>query len=150
VEIGANVTIDRGALGPTIIGKGTKIDNLVQVGHNVQIGEHCLLVAQVGVAGSSRLGNYVIVAGQAGIVGHLRIGNRVSIAGQAGVMNNIPDGEKWMGSPAAPDRQMKRQIIAMQQMPDLIRRVAELERRLIEMTEKSAGSSPGPMASAAD
>jgi UDP-3-O-[3-hydroxymyristoyl] glucosamine N-acyltransferase len=130
VEIGANTTIDRGALGPTVVGKGTKIDNLVQVGHNCVLGEHCLLVAQVGIAGSSRLGNYVILGGQAGIVGHLKIGNRVSVAGQSGVMNNIPDGEKWLGSPAQPDRLVKRQILAIQRLPDLLKRVAELERKL--------------------
>jgi len=129
VEIGANVTIDRGALGPTVIGKGTKIDNLVQIGHNVTVGEHCLVVSQVGVAGSTRLGNYVILAGQVGLAGHIKIGNRVSVAAQSGVMHNIPDGEKWMGAPAQPDRQAKRQFIAMQQLPDLLRRVAELEKR---------------------
>ncbi len=129
VEIGANVTIDRGALGPTVIGKGTKIDNLVQIGHNVTVGEHCLLVSQVGVAGSTRLGNYVILAGQVGLSGHLKIGNRVSVAAQSGVMHNIPDGEKWMGAPAQPDRQAKRQYIALQQLPDLLRRVAELEKK---------------------
>jgi len=130
VEIGANVTVDRGALGPTVIGKGSKVDNLVQIGHNVIIGEHCLIVSQVGVAGSTKLGNYVILAGQAGIAGHLKIGNRVSVAAQSGLMHNIPDGEKWMGSPAQPDRQAKRQMIALQQLPELLRRVAELEKKL--------------------
>lgn len=130
VEIGANVTVDRGALGPTVIGKGTKIDNLVQVGHNVAIGEHCLLVGQVGIAGSTRLGDYVVLAGQVGIAGHLNIGNRVTVAAQAGVMNDIPDGQKWLGSPARPDRQMKRQFIAVEHLPELLRRVSELEKRL--------------------
>jgi UDP-3-O-[3-hydroxymyristoyl] glucosamine N-acyltransferase len=130
VEIGANVTIDRGALGPTVIGKGTKIDNLVQIAHNVTIGEHCLVVAQAGIAGSTRLGNYVTIAGQVGLAGHLKIGNGVTIAAQSGVMHDIPDGEKWFGSPAMPDRKMKRQVLAAQQVPDLLRRVAELERRL--------------------
>jgi len=128
VEIGANVTIDRGALGPTIIGRGTKIDNLVQIAHNVVIGEHCLVVAQAGIAGSTTLGGYVTLAGQAGIGGHLRIGHHVTIAAQSGVMHDIPDGEKWFGSPAQPDRQTKRQMIALHQLPDLLRRVAELER----------------------
>ena len=132
VEIGANVSIDRGALGPTVIGKGTKIDNLVQIAHNVQVGEHCLLVAQVGVAGSTRLGSFTTLAGQVGLAGHLKIGSRVVVAAQSGVMNNIGDGEKWFGSPAMPDRQMKRQLIAMQQLPELIRRVAELEKKLSE------------------
>lgn len=130
VEIGANVSIDRGALGPTVIGKGTKIDNLVQIAHNVTIGEHCLVVAQAGVAGSTRLGNYVTLAGQVGLAGHLKIGNRVTIAAQSGVMHDIPDGEKWFGSPAMPDRKMKRQVLATQQLPELLRRVAELEKRL--------------------
>ena len=130
VEIGANVTIDRGALGPTIIGRGTKIDNLVQIAHNVVIGEHCIIVSQVGIAGSTRLGNYVVLAGQAGLAGHLKIGNRVSVAAQAGVMNNIPDGEKWLGAPAQPDRQTKRQMIALQRLPDLLRRVSEIEKKL--------------------
>jgi len=97
VEIGANVTIDRGALGPTIIGMGTKIDNLVQIAHNVTIGEHCLVVSQSGISGSTKLGNYVILAGQVGLAGHLKIGNRVSIAAQSGVMHSIPDGERWFG-----------------------------------------------------
>jgi UDP-3-O-[3-hydroxymyristoyl] glucosamine N-acyltransferase len=130
VEIGANVTIDRGALGPTIIGRGTKIDNLVQIAHNVVIGEHCLVVSQTGIAGSSKLGNYVILAGQVGIAGHLKIGNRVSVAAQSGVMNNIPDGEKWLWTPAQPDRQAKRQMIALQQLPELLRRVNEMEKKL--------------------
>jgi len=130
VEIGANVTIDRGALGPTIIGRGTKIDNLVQIAHNVTIGEHCLVVSQSGVAGSSKLGNYVVLAGQVGIAGHLKIGNHVSVAAQSGVMRSIPDGEKWLWSPAQPDRQAKRQMIALQQLPDLLRRFNELEKSL--------------------
>jgi len=130
VEIGANVTIDRGALGPTVIGRGTKVDNLVQIAHNVSIGEHSLVVAQAGIAGSSKLGNYVVLAGQVGIAGHLKIGNHVSVAAQSGVMRSIPDGEKWLWSPAQPDRQAKRQMIALQQLPDLLRRFNELEKRL--------------------
>jgi UDP-3-O-[3-hydroxymyristoyl] glucosamine N-acyltransferase len=130
VEIGANVTIDRGALGPTIIGRGTKIDNLVQIDHNVTIGEHCLVVSQAGIAGSSKLGNYVVLAGQVGIAGHLKIGNHVSVAAQSGVMRSIPDGEKWLWSPAQPDRQAKRQMIALQQLPDLLRRFNDLEKSL--------------------
>jgi UDP-3-O-[3-hydroxymyristoyl] glucosamine N-acyltransferase len=130
VEIGANVTIDRGALGPTIIGKGTKIDNLVQIAHNVVIGENCLLVAQAGIAGSTKLGNYVILGGQVGLAGHLKIGNKVSVAAQSGVMHDIPDGETWLWTPAQPNRQAKRQMIALQQLPELLRRVAELEKKL--------------------
>jgi UDP-3-O-[3-hydroxymyristoyl] glucosamine N-acyltransferase len=134
VEIGANVTIDRGALGPTTIGKGTKIDNLVQIGHNVTIGEHCLIVSQTGISGSTKLGNYVTVAGQVGIAGHLKIGDRVTIAGKSGIMFDIADGEKWFGSPiAAPDREMKRQLLAAQKLPELLKRVAALEEKLGEV-----------------
>ena len=139
VEIGANVTIDRGALGPTVIGKGTKIDNLVQIAHNVTIGEHSLLVAQVGIAGSSKLGNYVVLGGQVGIAGHLKIGNQAVVMAQSGVMRDMKEGEKVLGSPAMEDRQAKRQIIAMQQLPDLIRRVRELEKKLGMVTGQEAG-----------
>ncbi|HXS67398.1 MAG TPA: UDP-3-O-(3-hydroxymyristoyl)glucosamine N-acyltransferase [Candidatus Polarisedimenticolia bacterium] len=136
VEIGSNVCVDRGALGPTVIGKGTKIDNLVQIAHNVIIGDYCLVISQVGIAGSTKIGNYTIIAGQAGLAGHLKIGNRVTIAAQAGVMNNISDGEKWLGSPAQPDRQAKRQLIALTHLPDLLKRVAELEKKLGAGSEK--------------
>ena len=128
VEIGAGVTIDRGALGATEIGKGAKIDNLVQIAHNVVIGEHCIVVAQAGIAGSTKIGNYTVIAGQVGIAGHLKIGNRVTIAAQSGVMHDIADGEKWFGSPAQPDREMKRQLLALQKLPELLRRVAQLEK----------------------
>jgi UDP-3-O-[3-hydroxymyristoyl] glucosamine N-acyltransferase len=134
VEIGANVTIDRGTIGPTVIGRGSKIDNLVQIGHNVVLGENCLLVAQVGVAGSTKAGNCVTLAGQVGVAGHLKLGDKVTVAAQSGVMNDIPDGQKWLGSPARPDRQMKRQLVAWQQLPDLIHRVQELERRCAQFS----------------
>ncbi len=130
VEIGANVTIDRGALGPTVIGRGTKIDNLVQIAHNVNIGEHCLIVAQVGIAGSTKLGAGVTLAGQVGVAGHLKIGNRVTVAAQSGVMHEIGDGQKWFGSPAQPDHTMKRQLLALKRLPELARRLAEVERHL--------------------
>src|SRR5450755_2003874 len=130
VEIGSNVSVDRGALGATVIGKGTKIDNLVQIAHNVEIGEHCLIVAQVGIAGSAKLGNYVVLAGQVGVGGHLKLGNQVTVGAQSGVMTDIPDGGKWLGVPAQPDREFKRQVIAIQRLPDLLKRIAEWERKL--------------------
>jgi UDP-3-O-[3-hydroxymyristoyl] glucosamine N-acyltransferase len=130
VEIGAGVMIDRGALGSTVIGKGTKIDNLVQVAHNVQIGEGSLLCAQVGIAGSAKLGNSVILAGQVGVAGHLNIGNQVIVGAKSGVMHDIPDGQKWMWIPAQPDRDVKRQLIAIQRLPELLKRVAGLEKKL--------------------
>src|SRR5204862_7330874 len=143
VEIGSNVSIDRGALGPTIIGKGTKIDNLVQIAHNVTLGEHCLVVSQAGIAGSTRLGSYVVLGGQVGLAGHLKIGNGASVAAQSGVMHNIPDGEKWFGYPAQPDRQTKRQMIALNHLPELLRRVAELEKKLGLKPESAAEPESG-------
>ena len=130
VEIGSNSSVDRGALGSTIIGKGTKIDNLVQVAHNVEIGEHCILCSQVGIAGSAKLGSYCVLAGQVGIAGHLKIGNKVTVGSKAGVMHNIPDGEMWLGIPAQPDKQAKRIMIAMQRLPDLFKKIAEWEKKL--------------------
>ena len=138
VEIGSNVTIDRAALGATVIGKGTKIDNLVQIAHNVTIGEHCIIVAQVGIAGSTKIGSYTTIAGQVGITGHLRIGDKVTIAAQSGVMNHIPEGQKWMGSPAQPDRVAKRQLLAVERLPELLRRVSELEKKLGGAAEPAA------------
>lgn len=128
VEVGANTTIDRAALGATIIGKGTKVDNLVQIGHNVTIGEHGIIVSQVGIAGSTKIGAHATIAGQVGIAGHLRIGDGVTIAAKAGVMHHIPDGQKWLGAPAQPDRIAKRKMLAMERLPELLRRVSELER----------------------
>ncbi len=134
VEIGANTCIDRGALGATIIGRGTKVDNLVQVAHNVVVGEGCLLVGQSGFAGSTVLGNYVIVAAQAGIGGHLKIGDQVTIAGQSGVMSDVPAGQKWIGTPAGPDREVKRQWISARRLPDVLKRLAELEQKVADLT----------------
>lgn len=133
VEIGANVTIDRAALGSTVIGQGTKIDNLVMIAHNVVVGEHCLIVAQAGVAGSTKLGAYCVLAGQAGLAGHLKIGDQVTVAAQAGVMRDIPDGQKVFGSPALPDKEAKRQVIALMQLPELIRRVRDLEKQVEQL-----------------
>ncbi len=132
VEIGANTTVDRGAIGSTVIGKGTKVDNLVQIAHNVQLGEHGIVCAHVGISGSTKVGNYSVLAGQVGLAGHLKIGNQVTVAAQSGVMHDIPDGEKWLGSPAQPDRTTKRQWLALHQLPELLRRVKELERQLAE------------------
>jgi UDP-3-O-[3-hydroxymyristoyl] glucosamine N-acyltransferase len=108
VEIGAGTTIDRAALGETVIGEGTKIDNLVQIGHNVKIGKHCLLVSQVGIAGSTELGDYVVVAGQSGFAGHLKIGNRVQVAAKSAVLEDVAEGAKVMGIPAVPFREFAR------------------------------------------
>lgn len=116
VEIGANSTVDRGSGPDTVIGQGTRIDNLVQIGHNVRLGKYCVLVAQSGVSGSTQLGDYVMVGGQVGIAGHLKVGNGAKIAGQSGVMRDIPAGEEVMGTPAIALRQYLRQSTLMSKM----------------------------------
>lgn len=116
VEIGANTCIDRGAGPDTIIGEGTKIDNLVQIGHNVKIGKHCIIVSHVGISGSTTIGNYTIIGGQVGVAGHLKIGSQVQIAAQSGVMHNIPDKEVYGGSPAVPIRQYHKQTLAVSKL----------------------------------
>lgn len=116
VEIGAGTTIDRAALGETVIGEGTKIDNLVQIGHNVKVGKHCLLVSQVGIAGSTELGDYVAVAGQSGFSGHLKIGHRVQVAAKSAVLNDVPDDTKVMGSPAVVFTEFARRQAAVKKL----------------------------------
>ncbi len=140
VEIGANVTIDRGALGNTEIGAGTKIDNLVQIGHNVVIGKHCLIVAQTGIGGSTQVGEFSTLAGQVGVIGHIKIGPKAIIASKSAVMSSLEGGKQYMGIPAIPDIQAKRQIVAVRQLPELLKRVRELEQLL---AEKDTPPAPG-------
>jgi UDP-3-O-[3-hydroxymyristoyl] glucosamine N-acyltransferase len=118
VEIGANTTIDRGAAEDTIIGHGTRIDNLVQIAHNVQIGDNCVIVAQSGVSGSTQMGRYVVVAGQVGITGHLVIGDGVKIAAQSGVMRDIAKGDTVAGTPSVAVRDWHRQTIALKRLAE--------------------------------
>lgn len=127
VEIGANCTIDRGALGPTRIGQGTKIDNLVMIAHNVEIGNHCIIVSQVGISGSTKLGNGVVLAGQVGIVGHIELGDGVRVGAQSGVSKSIPDGQTWFGYPARNIMETKRIEAALTRLPELFKRVRALE-----------------------
>ena len=129
VEIGANTTIDRGSIDDTVIGAGTKIDNLVHVGHNVRIGRLCLLMAQVGIAGSAHLEDGCIVAGQAGLGGHITVGKGARIGGQAGVFGDVPAGQTWSGYPARPHREALRAQAALFKLPSLLR---GLERLLAE------------------
>jgi UDP-3-O-[3-hydroxymyristoyl] glucosamine N-acyltransferase len=136
VEIGANSAIDRGALGPTIIGQGTKIDNLVHVAHNVVMGRHCLVMGQVGFAGSTQLGDYCVVASQSGIAGHLKLGAQSIVGAKSGVMRDVAPKETVLGIPAAPDKQAKRQWIAVQRLPDMIVRLREMEKQIAELTAK--------------
>ena len=129
VEIGANVTIDRARFGRTLIGAGTKIDNLVQIAHNVTVGKHCLLVAQCAIAGSTRLGNYVTIAGQVGIVGHIEIGDQVVVAAKSGISKNVASGQIMYGTPALPMRAAKERLAYIGRLPKLFERVKRLEHR---------------------
>lgn len=126
VEIGANSTIDRGSIDDTIVGDGTKIDNLVQIGHNVHIGKLCLLMALVGVAGSVRIGDGVILAGQVGVAGHLTIGSGARLAAQSGVIGDVPDGETWGGYPARPHREWLRREGVVSKLAGVWRRLERL------------------------
>lgn len=116
VEIGANTTIDRGALRDTIIGEGTKIDNLVQIGHNVVIGRHCVLAGMVGIAGSTVLEDFVVIGGQGGVAGHLTVGAGAQIAGHSGVADNVPRGARWAGTPAKPLREFGRELALIKRL----------------------------------
>lgn len=130
VEIGANSTIDRARFSRTVIGEGTKIDNLVQVGHNVIIGKHCILCAQVGISGSTTLEDYVILGGQAGIGGHITLGKGTKAGGQTGIAADTPPGSYLNGTPALPYMVERRLQILHQKLPDLFKRVEYLEQRL--------------------
>ena len=137
VEIGANVTVDRATIGSTIIGKGAKLDNLIQIAHNVEIGDNTVIIAQAGVAGSTKVGKNCIVAAQAGIVGHLKIADNVIVAAQSGVTNHIEkEGEKVLGSPAYNAGEKKREIAVARQLPSLYKRFNELEKEVEKLKKK--------------
>ena len=116
VEVGANTTIDRGSTGDTVIGAGSRLDNLVQIGHNVRLGRCCVIVAQVGIAGSTMLEDFVQIGGQAAVAGHVRVGRRARIGAQAGVMSDVPPGAALVGSPAQPRQEFFRQVAALKRM----------------------------------
>ena len=126
VDIGANTTIDRGSIDDTVIGAGTKIDNLVQIGHNVHIGRLCMIVSQTGISGSTHVGDGVVIGGQAGIGGHLNIGDRAQIGAQAGVTGSVPAGESWSGYPARPHRESLRAQAAVFKLARLMKRIERL------------------------
>jgi len=135
VDIGANSTIDRATMGSTIIRKGAKIDNLVQIGHNVEIGNNTAMAAQVGIAGSTKVGNNVMVGGQVGLAGHMKVGNRVMIAAQSGVAGDIKDGTKLMGSPAFDSDEYKKSYLGFRRLPRILTRLQELEAKIKELTK---------------
>jgi UDP-3-O-[3-hydroxymyristoyl] glucosamine N-acyltransferase len=141
VEIGAGCAIDRGMVGETHIGRGTKFDNLVHIGHNVRIGENSIVVAQVGIGGSTIVGRGVTLAGQVGIVGHVEIGDGVQIGAQAGVIGSVPAGSRIWGTPSMPLGQSKRVYAAQKRAPELLREVHDLKKRLVEL-EACLGREP--------
>jgi UDP-3-O-[3-hydroxymyristoyl] glucosamine N-acyltransferase len=116
VEIGANSCVDRGALKDTVIGQGTKIDNLVQIGHNVVIGRHCVIVGQTGISGSTELGDFVVMGGQSGAVGHIKVGSGAQIAGGGHAKDDVPAGARMGGTPAVPMMEWARQIAALKRL----------------------------------
>jgi UDP-3-O-[3-hydroxymyristoyl] glucosamine N-acyltransferase len=125
VEIGANSTIDRGANRDTVIGEGTKIDNLVQIAHNVVIGRHCVIVAQVGISGSTTLDDYVVLGGQAGLTGHLKLGMGAQLAAQSGLMNDMPPGARWAGNPAKPGKAHFREVATLAKLAGRDKRIGD-------------------------
>ncbi|MCM8795136.1 MAG: UDP-3-O-(3-hydroxymyristoyl)glucosamine N-acyltransferase [Candidatus Omnitrophica bacterium] len=137
VEIGANVTIDRARFDKTVIGKGTKIDNLVQIAHNVVIGENSIIVAQVGISGSTVVGKNVTLAGQAGLVGHITVGDGATVAAQSGVNKSVPPGVTVFGYPAKPQHIAKRINACVQNLPRLYKVVEELKRKIEELEKKT-------------
>lgn len=134
VEIGANTTVDRGALRDTVIGEGTKIDNLVQIGHNVVIGRHCIIVAQTGISGSAQLGDFVALGGQVGVVGHVKIGAGAQIAASSNVRGDVPPGVRWGGTPAKPVRLWFRELTLLQRLA---------ERKDLKLDQDDGGSGGG-------
>ena len=130
VEIGANTCIDRGALDDTVIGDGVKLDNLIQIGHNVQVGENTVSSAQTGIAGTSKVGSNCFLAGQVGIADHVNIGNNVKIGSKSGLDKDVPDGEIRFGYPALPGMQYHRSATVFKRLPELEKRVNELEKQL--------------------
>ncbi len=141
VEIGAAATVDRGTYGATVIGEGTKIDNLVQIAHNCRIGKHNLICAQVGIAGSTSTGDYVVIGGQAGLRDHVHIGNGARLSAMAGITNNVPDGACMLGVPATPERDQKLQLAAMSKLPEM-RREFKAMRRAVSELQKAVGIEP--------
>jgi len=133
VEIGANAAIERGTLSDTVIGKGTKIGDLVAIGHGTKVGAGCLIVPQVGISGSTTLGHHCVLGGQVGIVGHIKIGNMVTIGAKSGVSSNLPDGVTVLGLPAIESGQAKRVMGTMHMLPEMRKRIKKLEKALAKL-----------------
>ncbi len=142
VEVGSNVTIDRATVGSTVVGSGTKIDNLVMLAHNVRTGKDCLIVSQVGVSGSTVIGDRVILAGQAGLIGHLKIGDGAIVLAQTGVMGDVEKGAMIFGSPSRPHREAMKLQALISRLPDLFDSVKEIKKKLGLGAPKAAAGAP--------
>ena len=137
VEIGANTCIDRATMGSTVIRRGVKLDNLIQVGHNVVVGEHTVCASQVGIAGTSKIGRHCMLGGQVGIAGHLTIGDNVQLGSKSGISNNIPEGTVYFGYPALPISRYHRANAVFRNLPELSKTVYRMEKQLNELTGKT-------------
>lgn len=145
VEIGAGATVDRGAIGPTVVGEGTKIDNMVMIAHNCEIGRHNVFASQVGLAGSCVTGDYVRLGGQVGVKDHVRLNTGCSVGAKGGVHKDIPPGEAWIGYPATPEAEQKRLVFSLKRVPEMREQVKALEQRLAQLTAEVAALK-GPQA----
>jgi UDP-3-O-[3-hydroxymyristoyl] glucosamine N-acyltransferase len=140
VEVGANTTIDRGAYGPTIIGAGTKIDNLVMIAHNCRLGKHNLICSQVGIAGSTTTGDYVVMAGQVGVRDHVHIGEHAVLGAKSGVPNDVPAGAQVLGIPAIPLREQKLRFAILARLPELRQQLKDLDAAVRELQKTQPGT----------
>ncbi|MGO9110806.1 MAG: UDP-3-O-(3-hydroxymyristoyl)glucosamine N-acyltransferase [Thermoguttaceae bacterium] len=138
VEIGAGSTIDRGTYGPTVIGDGTKIDDQVMVAHNCQLGRHNMLCSQVGIAGSSTTGDYVVLAGQVGVRDHVHVGSGSIVGAKGGIVNDVPDGSRYIGIPATPEREQKVRLAAVSKLPEMRHQLKALQRTVEKLAEQIA------------
>ncbi|HJT23643.1 MAG TPA: UDP-3-O-(3-hydroxymyristoyl)glucosamine N-acyltransferase, partial [bacterium] len=136
VELGANTCVDRAVLGTTRIGKGTKLDNLIQIGHNVEIGQHTVMAALSGISGSTKVGNRVVMGGQVGLAGHLKIGDGVTLATRTGVMEDIPEKGVYWGSPSTDMATEMKNVAVYRQLPELIKRIRSLEKALEDFQKR--------------
>ena len=144
--VGAGTTIDRGTYGSTVIGEGTKIDNLVMVAHNCRIGRHNMLCAQVGIAGSTTTGDYVVMAGQAGVRDHVHVGAGAMLGAKAGVMHDVPDGARVVGIPATPEREQMVKQAVLSRLPEMRQRLKKLQRTVDHLVEAGEQAEPADAA----
>ena len=136
VEIGANTTIDRATMGSTVIRKGVKLDNLIQIAHNVEVGEHTVIAAQAGIAGSAKVGSHSMIGGQVGVAGHIKLGDRIQVGAQSGIPNHVDNDAVIMGYPAVPSKEFARQVVYIKRLPDLTRTVKELSKEIESLKEQ--------------